>query len=88
VDFDALEDEIDQLAARVEAVNRSLDNLQREQARQGLGLRGDMAARQQAMNTNLNRAGDAVSQRNATRALRFKALLEGDVETLERFLGR
>ena len=87
-DFDALEEEIDQLASRAVAINRSLDNLQREQARQGLGLRGDIAARQQSMNTNLNRAEEAVAQRNVARAQRLKAQAEADVEALEKFLGR
>ena len=87
-DFDALEEEIDQLAARAVAINRSLDNLQREQARQGLGLRGDIAARQQSMNTNLNRAEEALAQRNAARAQRLKAQAEADLEALEKFLGR
>ena len=87
-DFDELETEIDQLSARVVAINTSLDNLRREQSRQGLGLRGDIAARQQTMNTNMTRADEAVTQKNASRALRFKALLEADVEALERFLGR
>jgi hypothetical protein len=40
------------------------------------------------MNTNMTRADEAVTQKNASRALRFKALLEADVEALERFLGR
>jgi hypothetical protein len=88
VDFDELDTEIDQLSARAVAINTSLDNLRREQARQGLGLRGDIAARQQTMNTNITRAGEAVSQRNAARAQRFKALAEADIEALEKFLGR
>ena len=40
------------------------------------------------MNTNMTRADEAVTQKNATRALRLKALVEADVEALERFLGR
>ena len=40
------------------------------------------------MNLNLTRAREAVAQKNATRLLRFKALAEGDVEALEKFLGR
>ena len=88
VDFDALDEELDQLAARAAAVNRSLDNLQREQERLGLGLRGDIVARQQSMNTNLNRASEAVARRDPTRAQRLKAQAEADVEALEKFLGR
>jgi serine/threonine-protein kinase len=87
-DFDALEEELDRLAARAVAINTSLDNLRREQARQGFGLRGDITARQQSMNTNLARAEEAARQRNATRAQRLKAQAESDAEALERFLGR
>ena len=87
-DFDELENEVDQLLTRASAVNSSLDSLKQQQARQGLGLRGDIAARQEAMNLNLSRAREAISQRNVTRLQRFKALAEADVEALERFLGR
>ncbi len=88
VDFDELERELDQLVARAAAVNRSLDTLQQQQARQGLGLRGDIAARQQTMNTNLTRAQEALNQRNQARYQRFRAMADADVEALERFLGR
>jgi hypothetical protein len=40
------------------------------------------------MNLNLTRAREAVQQRNATRAQRFKSLAESDIEALEKFLGR
>ena len=88
VDFDELESEVDQLLTRASAVNSSLDTLRQQQARQGLGLRGDIASRQESMNLNLTRAREAVQQKNAARLQRFKALAEGDVEALERFLGR
>jgi hypothetical protein len=88
VDFDQLETEIDQLVARAAVVNRSLDTMQQQQARQGLSLRGDMAGRQTTMNLNLTRAQQAVQQQNAGRALKFKAMAEADLEALERFLGR
>lgn len=88
VDLDELEQELDQLSIRAGSVNRGLDSLQQQQARQGLGLRGDMVARQQSMNLNLSRAQEAVAQRNAARAQRYKGLAESDVEALERFLGR
>jgi eukaryotic-like serine/threonine-protein kinase len=88
VDFDQLETEIDQLLVRASVVNRSLETMQQQQARQGLGLRGDMAGRQTSMNLNLTRAQQAVQQQNAGRAVKFKAMGEADVEALERFLGR
>jgi eukaryotic-like serine/threonine-protein kinase len=88
VDLDQLETEIDQLFVRAGAVERGLDVLQQQQASQGLGLRGDMAARQESMKLNLSRAQQAMEQRDGVRAQRFKTLAERDVEALERFLGR
>jgi eukaryotic-like serine/threonine-protein kinase len=88
VDLDLLETEIDQLLVRAGAVERGLDVFQQQQASQGLGLRGDMAARQESMKLNLSRAQQAMEQRDGVRAQRFKTLAERDVEALERFLGR
>jgi hypothetical protein len=86
--LDQLEREVDQLTVRVDAVNNGLDHLQREQARQGLGLRGDMVARQSSMNLNLSRAQQAVSAGDAARAQRYRDAAEADLEALEKFLGR
>lgn len=86
--LDRLESEVDQLEARAAAVNGSLDRMRDEQARMGVGLRGDMAARQQSMNTNLKRAEDALDARDAARAQRFRDAAERDIEALEKFLGR
>jgi hypothetical protein len=88
VDFDELENDVDQLLTRASAVNHSLDNLRQEQSRMGLGLRGDIVSRQESMNLNLTRAREAVQEHNAARAQRFKSLAEADIEALEKFLGR
>ena len=69
-------------------MNGSLDRMQQEQARMGVGLRGDMAARQQAMNTNLKRANEALNARDPARAQRSRDAAERDIEALEKFLGR
>jgi serine/threonine protein kinase len=87
-DLAQLEHEIDQLSARAGAVDNSLTRLQQEQARQGLGLRGDITARLESLRINLSRAEEAVAQRNTVRAQRYKGLAETDVEALEKFLGR
>jgi serine/threonine-protein kinase len=87
-ELDQLEQEIDGLAARATAVNNSLDHLQQEQARQGLGLRGDMAARQQSMKSNLAKAQDALEKGDAARARRFSDQAQKDIDALEQFLGR
>jgi serine/threonine protein kinase len=87
-ELDELERDVDQLTARVASVNSSLDRLQDQQARQGLGLRGDMAGRQQSMKVNLSKAQDAVTRSDAARAKRYKEATESDLEALEKFLGR
>jgi serine/threonine-protein kinase len=86
--LDKLEVEVDQLAARASAVNSSLDRLQQQQARQGLGLRGDMVAHQESMRQNLAKAQDALERNDAARTARFRDAAERSVEALERFLGR
>jgi hypothetical protein len=83
-----LEQELDQLSSRATAVNGSLDRLQQEQATRGLGLRGDMAGRQQSMNQNLAKSHGALEHRDVPRSRRYKALAEADLEALEKFLGR
>ena len=86
--LDEVETAIDQLTVRAAVVNRSLDRLEQEQARQGLGLRSDMAARQESMNINLTRAREAVEKEDAARADKYRLAAERDIEALEGFLGR
>ncbi len=87
-ELDQVEKEIDQLTARAAAVNSSLDNLQRQQAAAGYGLRGDIAGRQGSMKVNLAKAQDAIGRNDLERAKRYAAAASADVEALERFLGR
>lgn len=86
--LDDLEVRIDQLGARASAVNNSLNNMQKSMQHEGLALRGDMAARQVSMNTNLAKARQALTQQDPDRTGRFAALTETDVQQLEAFLGR
>lgn len=80
--------DIDQLSARAEAVNGTLDRMRQQQAQQGLGLRGDIAARQSAMNLNLKRADEAIAKGEAGSARKYRDLAQSDAEVLEKFLGR
>jgi eukaryotic-like serine/threonine-protein kinase len=80
--------EADQLDARAAAITQSLDNLRNEQAKQGYGLRGDMAAAEDLMKTNLSRAQAAINQGDGASAKEFLSLAEAQAEKLERFLGR
>ena len=85
--FDELETELDQLSNRAAAVNSSLDRLQQQQSASGLGLRGDMAAKQASMKGNLFKAEEAIQHRDAARAKKFVELTGRDLEVLEKFLG-
>jgi len=88
IDLDQLEHEIDQLTARAGAVNSGLDHLRAEQASSGFGLRGDIAQRQESMKLNVQKAQDAIARGDGERAKRYSDLANGDIEALERFLGR
>jgi eukaryotic-like serine/threonine-protein kinase len=78
----------DQLSARAAAIASSLTTLQRAQAAQGYGLRGDIVAAQARMQTNLARAEAALQASDGAKAKEYLDLAENDAETLERFLGR
>lgn len=82
-----VETAVDQMSSRVGSVTSSLDNLQKQQAAQGLNLRGDMVAAEQRMQTNMNKAQAALQAGNAAQAQHYLDLAEPDVEKLERFLG-
>jgi len=82
------EKQADQLSSRAAAVSQSLDNLKRQQAAQGYGLRGDIVAAEQRMQINMARAEAALQKQDAAKAKEYMDLAEMEVETIERFLGR
>jgi eukaryotic-like serine/threonine-protein kinase len=86
--LEALQDEIDHLAARVASVNTSVDRLKQEQAASGFGLRGDMAEHQESMKINLSRAQDAAEHSDTAKAKKYYDRTTADLEALEKFLGR
>jgi hypothetical protein len=81
------EKSVDQLSGRAGAVTASLNSLRQQQSAQGLGLRGDMVAAEQRMETNMNKAQAAVQAGDAAQAKHYLDLAEPDVEKLEHFLG-
>ncbi len=87
-ELDEASKQADQLGSRAAAIESSLTTLQREQATQGYGLRGDMVAARQRMEANLAQAQSALQQQDAARAKRYLDLAEDDAEKLERFLGQ
>jgi serine/threonine-protein kinase len=76
------------LGARVNAVQASLNRLKQEQARMGLGLRGDIAASAQRMEFYMDEAEAAIQRGDAAAAKRHLENADRETTRLERFLGR
>ena len=87
----ALAEEVEQQSADVEsrttAVTQSLDNLKRQQAASGYGLRGDIVAAEQRMNLDLSKARLYMQKQDAKNAKKYLDMAEGELQTIEKFLG-
>jgi eukaryotic-like serine/threonine-protein kinase len=84
---EAVEKQNDQVSSRVSAVSQSIDNLKREQAAQGYGLRGDIVSSEERMNTYYSKAQAALRRQDPKSAKKYLDLAEGELEKLEKFLG-
>ena len=76
------------LASRAGAVSSSLQNLQREQQRQGFGLRGDIAASWKRMEHYMDQFDAAIAAKDPDAAKEHMESAEREIATLEKFLGR
>jgi eukaryotic-like serine/threonine-protein kinase len=83
-----LGDQVDQISSRAAAVNGSLEILQKQQAAQGLGLRGDMVAAQQRMQIDIAKAQSSLQQQDVDNAQKYIDMANAETEKLEHFLGR
>jgi len=86
--LDDLETESDQLGSRAASVESSLDALEQQMHRDGLGLRGDMVASRSNMRTDLAKAKQAIDSADTDRARHYLDMAHREVEKLEAFLGR
>jgi serine/threonine-protein kinase len=78
----------DDIDSRSSAVSRSLDNLQKQQAASGYGLRGDIVSAQQRMKTDISKAQLAMQKQDTKNAKKYLDMAEAELGTLEKFLGR
>jgi serine/threonine protein kinase len=78
----------DDIDSRSAAVSQSLDNIQRQQAAAGYGLRGDIVAAQQHMKTDLGRAQSAMQKHDTQGAKKYLDMAEAELSTIEKFLGK
>lgn len=73
--------------SRTAAVTQSLDNLKRQQAASGYGLRGDIVAAEQRMNLDLSKARLYMQKQDAKNAKKYLDMAEAELQTIEKFLG-
>jgi serine/threonine protein kinase len=78
----------DDIDSRSSAVSQSLDNLQKQQAASGYGLRGDIVSAQQRMKTDISKAQFAMQRQDTKNAKKYLDMAEAELQTLEKFLGR
>jgi serine/threonine protein kinase len=77
----------DDIDSRSAAVSQSLDNMQRQQAAAGYGLRGDIVSAQQRMKTDLSKAQSAMQKQDTKNAKKYLDMAEAELQTIEKFVG-
>lgn len=75
------------LATRISTVKIGLENLRREQARSGLGLRADMVTANQRVEFHMDEAEAALKAGNPAEMKKSLDAAERELEKIERFLG-
>ena len=78
----------DDIDSRSAAVSQSLDNIQRQQAAAGYGLRGDIVSAQQRMKTDISKAQSAMQKHDTQGAKKYLDMAEAELTTIEKFLGK
>ena len=81
------EHELDQLNGRAASVKASLATLKNSMSQQGLGLRGDMVAAEARLDTDMQKAQQALDAQNPDRAKTYIKQADAEVEKLEKFVG-
>jgi eukaryotic-like serine/threonine-protein kinase len=82
------EHRFDDIDSRSAAVSQSLDNIQRQQAAAGYGLRGDIVSAQQRMRTDIGKAQAAMQKQDTKGAKKYLDMAEAELTTIEKFLGK
>jgi len=82
-----VEKRYDDIDSRSSAVSQSLDNLKRQQAASGYGLRGDIVSTEQRMKTDLSKAQFAMQKQDTKNAKKYLDMAEAELQTIEKFLG-
>ncbi len=87
-DMDTASEDLMKLHARAEAVKDSLDNLRRQQAQDGLGIRQDIASASSRLTMYLGAADNALRGNSLESARKNMERAEQELDKLEKFFGR
>ena len=85
--IEVVEQDVDETSSRATAATQSLDNMKRSLSSQGLNLRGDIVSAQELMNTNLDRARQALANHDTKNARRYLNIAQAQQDKIEKFLG-
>lgn len=83
-----IKEEADQMSISARAIDEGLSHIRAQQASAGLGLRRDIAERQDSLRENLAKLADAAARNDTVEARRLILKARWDIDVLERFLGR
>jgi serine/threonine-protein kinase len=75
------------LNTRMAASDASLDGMKAAQAKQGYGLRADIAAAQERLHANMAKLDAAIASHDLKAAKHFQDLCDRDADTIDKFLG-
>jgi hypothetical protein len=82
-----VERKYDEVDSRSTAASQSLDNLKRQQAAAGYGLRSDIVSAEQRMKADLNKAQYYVQKQDSKNAKKYLDMADAELQTIEKFLG-
>ena len=83
----AVEQDVDETSSRATAATQSLDTMKRSLSTQGLNLRGDIVSAQELMNSNLERARQALANQDTKSARKYLDMAQAQQNKIEKFLG-
>ncbi|MGH9401064.1 MAG: protein kinase domain-containing protein [Terriglobia bacterium] len=87
-ELQTIEDRMDQLSGRANAMKASVSNLARQVGSTGQLLRPDVVASENRMERYMDKADSAFNAHNAAQTQHYLELAEREIENLEKFFGR
>jgi len=76
------------LASRASAISRTMETIEHQQRGSGIGMRADMAAARESMESFMDEAKASLASQDFDASKRNMDIAERQIEKLEAFLGR